>query len=319
MQLPLFEWIAAPSGSTDKSNIGPLVERFLDEHVLAKGLSPHSRRAYSADLRRLRDRVGTDRPVSTLSASTLHDHVLQLRAEGLREVSIRRHIASIRAFFVWLEGILAINRSPLRDAPMAVRLPLRLPRTLTAAEAALLLRVSESIEAERPMNWVMHRILVLLFATGVRISELLAVRVEDLSLNEGSVLINGKGSRERRVFVVGPAATAALRELIADRSFQSTGHLAVDSSGRHIQAARVRRWMKRLATTAGITRPFTPHVCRHTTATQLLEAGMDIRYVQRLLGHSSIATTQIYTHVADESLKVTLTNADPIGRMKRAG
>jgi len=145
----------------------------------------------------------------------------------------------------------------------------------------------------------------LLFATGIRVAELAALRDDDIDLTCGVITIIGKGSRQRRVYI----PDAEIRELIVTyRQARNSRHHLEDSfltnsRGGAASAQYIRKLVRKLAESAALTRRVTPHMFRHSVATYLLEEGVDIRYVQRLLGHRSIATTEIYTHVADEALK----------------
>ena len=161
-----------------------------------------------------------------------------------------------------------------------------------------------------------------LFATGLRISELTSIRLGDVSVREGSIQVRGKGDRERRVYMSGPSAVQTLATfVIARRRIASESDaLLVHPNGRRVTAEHLRRVLRGLGMRAGLTRRITPHMPRHTTATQLLEAGVDIRFVQRLPGHR-IATTQIYTHVSDRALRTRLAKAGILSRLAswRAG
>ena len=168
---------------------------------------------------------------------------------------------------------------------------------------------------------LMHFVLVTLFTTGLRIGELVMIRLPDISVREGVIQVRGKGNRERLVYVPGKQAMAVLRGFLEARRRIAGEHqeLLVSWEGTPISAQHIRKRLRRLAAMAGIVRRVTPHMLRHTAATQLLEAGVDIRVVQRLLGHASIATTQIYTHVSDAALKQRLTRANTLQRLGRDG
>jgi integrase/recombinase XerD len=153
----------------------------------------------------------------------------------------------------------------------------------------------------------------LLFATGVRVAELAAVRDEDIDLRAGVVAITGKGDRQRRVYI----PEGEIRDVLAtyrsarDERIRETDAFLVNSRGAAASPQYVRRLIRDLAEKASIVKRVTPHMFRHSLATYLLEEGVDIRYVQRLLGHRSIATTEIYTHVADAALKLHVTSKHP--------
>ena len=168
---------------------------------------------------------------------------------------------------------------------------------------------------------LLHFVVICLFATGLRVGELATVALAEIDAAEGSILVRGKGNRERRVFLPGAEAAAALRRYLDSRRAipSPLDRLLVTLSGTAISAQHLRRRITTLAENAGLTRRVTPHMLRHTAATQLIEAGVDIRFVQKLLGHASIATTQIYTQVSDTSLKATMERADTLGKVRRGG
>jgi integrase/recombinase XerD len=167
----------------------------------------------------------------------------------------------------------------------------------------------------------MQYVVVVLFTTGVRIGELLDLRLGDIHVRDGMIHVRGKGSRERRVFLPGREALVLTRRFLAARCQieTTTDRLFVSAEGCPITARRVRTLLSAMSGRAGITRHVTPHMLRHTAATQLLEAGVDIRFVQRLLGHASIATTQIYTLVRDVALRERLSRANTLARLSRRG
>jgi integrase/recombinase XerD len=163
----------------------------------------------------------------------------------------------------------------------------------------------------------MQFVLTTLLTTGIRIGELVSATRRDLSSADGVLHIKGKGDRERKVYLPGRQAHASMNAFLArrDRIRQAEDALLVTAEGFPVTSQQIRRRLKSLASFAGITRRVTPHMLRHTAATQLLEAGVDIRYVQRLLGHASIATTEIYTHVRDVALRDQLIRANTLGRI----
>jgi integrase/recombinase XerD len=155
----------------------------------------------------------------------------------------------------------------------------------------------------------------LMVATGIRVGELCRLQIDDLSPDASSVAIHGKGSRDRIAYISDVDLRANLRAFARTRQTVdgATAPLFVNRFGRKIKPQSVRAKLHRLARRAGLTRRLTPHMLRHTAATLLIETGVDIRIVQRLLGHSSIATTELYTHVSDQALKRTLDKANILG------
>jgi integrase/recombinase XerD len=158
--------------------------------------------------------------------------------------------------------------------------------------------------------------ILLLFTTGMRVAELCALRVSDIDLDRRTLRIRGKGDRERQVFLVSTDVVAELRAYLREHKLGGAPHsaLLVTATGGGVSTDRVRAGLRRIAEVAGLARRITPHMLRHSAATSLLEAGVDIRFVQRLLGHRSISTTEIYTHVSDESLKQAVVKAKILAR-----
>jgi integrase/recombinase XerD len=153
--------------------------------------------------------------------------------------------------------------------------------------------------------------LELLLATGIRVGELIRLRPADLDLAEGVLRVIGKGNRQRVVFLPGTRVRRLLDSYLARRAALQprAESLFVADDLRPITAPGVRAFLKEIAKSAGLSRRVTPHLLRHTAATLLLEAGVDIRFVQRLLGHASIMTTQLYTHVSDKALQTAISRA----------
>lgn len=157
----------------------------------------------------------------------------------------------------------------------------------------------------------------LMVGTGIRVGELCKLRIDDLSPDGSSLRIHGKGSRDRVAYIIDRRLGLELCNLASKRR-QIGGDceaLFVNRRGSELKTQSVRSKLRRYATELGLTRRVTPHMLRHTAATLLIETGVDIRFVQRLLGHASIATTEIYTHVSDEALKSTLERANVLARL----
>jgi integrase/recombinase XerD len=238
----------------------------------------------------------------------------------LKESSVKRRMAALKVLFRWLERDEAIALTPFHRLDLAIRLPHRLPRALGPDDMRRLLRRADAEAADGSFAAVLlHFAVVFLFATGVRVGELVALDLDAVDAEHAAILIRGKGNRERRVFLPGAEAALVLRRYLAARAriaAESVGtRLLVAADATPVTAQHLRRRLATLAGRAAITRRVTPHMLRHTAATQLIEAGVDIRFVQKLLGHASIATTQIYTQVSDASLKATLERANTVGRV----
>lgn len=154
-------------------------------------------------------------------------------------------------------------------------------------------------------------------STGMRVGELCKIRLEDVAPDGASIRIHGKGSRDRVAYISGNDLRQDLRAAVTgrQRTSQNIGPLFLNRLGRPIKPQSIRGKLRRYAVDVGLARRVTPHMLRHTAATLLIETGVDIRFVQRLLGHSSIATTEIYTHVSDEALRTTLERADVLATL----
>lgn len=257
---------------------------------------------------------------SSIGRDELRGYVgAMLRDEGLKEASVKRRMATVKQLFKWLEREEAISVNPFHRLDLCIRLPRRLPRALAVEDIRKLLDRARHEAEQRDTHSarMMHFVVIALFVTGLRVGELAGACLHDLHEAEGVILVRGKGNRERRVYLPGELARATLQTYLeARRKISTSGdQLLISSSGAAVTPPRIRRRLAALAIRASISRHITPHMLRHTAATQLIEAGVDIRFVQKLLGHASIATTQIYTQVSDTSLRTTLEQADTLGRV----
>lgn len=294
-------------------NIAPRFTQFL-QHCERQGLSRHTCRAYSSDLKDFQKwSLGAGMP--DLDKTAIGHWISDMRERGLGPATIRRRVACLKVTCRWLEeeGLLPAN--PFHHLRTRIRLPKTLPKALNRSELEALLRqarkeADEALGLSKQTNWLAVE---LLFATGIRVSELCGIRLRDLDLENDAIRIHGKGNRERLVYLVDHGAQALLRRYLRERKSLLPDSEAVLLTGRRTPATPdfIRRNLHALVARAGISRRVTPHMLRHSAATHLLEAGVDIRFVQRLLGHSSISTTEIYTHVSDVSLHALLAERNP--------
>jgi len=300
------------------SQLQTAIDGYLTFLAAERGLSPATIKAYRGDLADYAASRGTtgawakgpDAARRYLAARTRRG---RRNDPGLAPTSLRRRAAAIKGFyrFAFGEGLIGTDVAAHLDLP---RMPRLLPETLTQAEVERLLAApAEDALLDRAL-------LELLYAAGLRISEALNLDLEDLSLDGAFVRVIGKGDRERLV-PVGEVAVAALRawidgpraELLAAHHVAPLrgGPLLLGRSGRRL--ARQQAWaiVKRAAAAAGLAAPVSPHTLRHSFATHLLEGGADLRIVQELLGHASISTTQLYTHVTGERIREVYARAHP--------
>jgi integrase/recombinase XerD len=291
-----------------------LVREYLSFLQVEKGLSKNSVESYRRDLTRLKaeaERLG--RMPEALAKDEMTQFVMSLSREGLGPRSVSRALSAARGFFRFLLLDGHIKADPTADI-MAPQGGQKLPRFLTEEEVGRLLAVPDTTTPEG----VRDRALVeLLYATGLRVSELASLTVGSVDVDRGILFCMGKGSKQRHV-PVGRSAVewlqryqSARRVLLAGRESQ---RLFVGYLGAPVTRQNVWAMLKRHAAKAQI-RGVTPHVLRHSFATHLLEHGADTRSVQAMLGHSDLATTQIYTHVTGERLRTVYERHHP--RAKR--
>jgi integrase/recombinase XerD len=309
---------ASVFGAPPRTGLDRAIEAYLTFLAAERGLAPATILAYRGDLADFADARGSardwadgpDAAVRYLAARTRRGRRLD---PGLAPTSLRRRAAAIKGFyrFAFGEGLIPIDVAAHLDLP---RMPRLLPETLTQAEVVRLL---DAPAADALLD---RALLELLYAAGLRISEALNLDSEDLSLDGAFVRVIGKGDRERLV-PVGEVALDALRTwldgpraaLLAQHHVAPVrgGPVLLGRSGRRL--ARQQAWtiVKRAAARAGLSGRVSPHTLRHSFATHLLEGGADLRIVQELLGHASISTTQLYTHVTGERIREVYARAHP--------
>jgi integrase/recombinase XerD len=273
-------------------------------------LSPHTIRAYELDLARFSQFLGARAAITACDKTVIHNYVGHLfDVCALKETSVKRHLATLRSLFRWLEEEGDVGEDPFRGARIRIRMPKRLPRVIARSDLRRLLL------HERPhafCDLTGYVATELLFATGMRVSELAGLLDAAVDVEEGTITIVGKGNRQRRVFVPDELKSLLRDYRIArDRCATSAETFLVNSRGDAASAQMIRRLVRIHGERSAVRDRVTPHMFRHSVATYLLEEGVDIRYVQRLLGHRSISTTEIYTHVADAALKVRITERHP--------
>lgn len=293
-----------PAAVATTAIAGRWIESFVDYLRSECHLSENTVVAYHRDLRRFYVWVA-GRRIPQLSIQDLADYAQWLHKRKLAPASIGRHLASLRIFFRYLqlEGLLSENLAELLGSQ---KLWERVPHVLSPAMVEQLL---ESPQPAEPL-WRRDRALLeLLYATGCRASELSHLRLQDVRLDEGYCLCHGKGDKERLV-PLGRRAVLAVRDYLAHERPKfvegvspAPDWLLVSRRGMRLRRERIWELFKRFAARAGISPDMSPHTLRHSFATHLLAGGADLRQVQEMLGHASIATTQIYTHVDPARLK----------------
>jgi len=294
------------------------VDAFLSYAMAEAGLAHNSVEAYYRDLREFagfvaRRGVRSPREVTRAGVSV---YLLDLRKRGLSVSTVKRRTAAIRSFYRFLQREALIDHDPTLDLqpPRPVR---RLPRVLSEEEVARLLAMPD---AATPMGSRDRALLELMYASGLRVSEATGLDLGAVDLSEEIVRVTGKGSKER-IVPVGSQAIIALRAYLRGARpllarVRTSQALFVNRRGGRLTRQGCWKLLRGYARRAGITRPLTPHVLRHSFATHLLERGADLRAVQEMLGHASIGTTQMYTHVSRRRMKEIYALAHPRGGMR---
>jgi site-specific recombinase XerD len=298
--------------------------------LVTKDLSPHTIRAYDGDLIALERFLGGHARVERIDRDHLLTFMEDQRAQGLCSTTIRRRASGLRGFCRWLVSLRLLEHDPLEGTSVAVGRRRDLPRLVSTTDLTRLLlwlrtracasEASGSDEIlDRPHDSTTLLAVSLIVATGVRVGEVVSIQCQDIDLNGRSVRIVGKGRRERQVFLTNQWLKGYTRQYLGARASRDVqhAHLLLNRHDAPLTAAALRARLAKAASEAGLASRVTPHMLRHTAATQLIEAGVDIRYIQRLLGHASLSTTEIYTHVSDRALMRVVTNADVLGRRLR--
>lgn len=293
------------------------VDTYLAELTSERGYSAHTIRAYGndlADLVQFAEALG-ETDTANLDLETLRDWLWRASQAGLAASTLARRVSSARSFTAWLtrRGIVPADPGVRLRTPRAGR---RLPRVLTRAQMDEILTRLQHLAADGdPVAVRDVAVIELLYASALRVSELVGLDLADVDHDNRTVRVLGKGSKERVVPYGAPAATA-----IADYLARGRPELATDGSGEALllgaRGARLgtRTVYELVARELGElpgSGPAGPHALRHTAATHLLDGGADLRVVQELLGHASLATTQLYTHVSTERLRESYRLAHP--------
>ena len=289
------------------------IEQFLFHCRYEKNLSPKTLKAYSIDLRQVSEFLAANFPATHLEAidKTALRLYIKTLFTGLAEKSVKRKVASLKALFHFLEreDLIAIN--PFRKMDVRIKETKRLPRGLSLPDLKRLFQYIYQAKmtntgSEAPQYRTLVRdiaVVETLFATGARVTEVCHLRLDDVDLAQGRIRILGKGARERLLQLPAQDTLEALIDYKALWLKSTPLHpfFFHNGLGRRLSEQSVRTMLRRHATRAGLALHLTPHMLRHSVATLLLEQGVDIRYIQHFLGHSSITTTQIYTAICDHS------------------
>lgn len=304
------------------------IDSFLFHCRYEKNLSPRTLSAYDTDLRQFAAAVSPAGAgdVSLVDKAELRPYIQRL-FEPYSEKTVKRKVATLKAFFGYLERDGTIDFTPFRKMEVRIKETRRVPRTIPLTEVERLFQHMYAQRSAGPHSGLEEFILLrdtavleAIFATGARVSEVCHLRLGDVDLADGWVRILGKGARERVVQICDDSVVAALEAYRSARDVATPcdTYFFLNRQGRRLSEQSVRNLLRSHAARAGVDGPVRPHLLRHSVATLLLEEGVDIRHIQHLLGHSSIATTQIYTHVNARNQREVLTSKHPRRRVRIA-
>ena len=281
------------------------IDEFIEYLSLVRGLSPHTCRSYRTDLERFsRWCERSDIDPRTATHRDLRLYLSELTSAGYARPTLARTATTLRVFYDYLvdeKGVIEGNPASRLDTPKQVR---ALPKTLSGEEIEALLASPDRTTLDGMRD---AALLELMYAAGARVAELSSLDITRLDLREGTVRLEGKGSKERIVPLY-PAAISALQAYLdgARDALQRNGverAVFLSTRGNRLSEDAIRRIVKKHAKLAGVGTAVSPHTFRHSFATDLLSGGADLRSVQELLGHANLSTTQIYTHVSAAHLK----------------
>lgn len=298
------------------------IRTYLDDCRYIKGLSEKTIKAYSIDLRQFESFV---KELDDWIAKSILDSYIKDIYINYKPRSAKRKIACIKAFFHYLELEEILEDNPFHKIKIKHKESISLPKTIPVNIITKLLHAayadatSENSSATCIRSAIRNvAVIELLFSTGMRVNELCKLKKNDVDLKNRHIKVNGKGSKERYIYITNESVMAALKmyqeHFIQD--IECTNYFFINSRGTQLSEQSVRFMIKKYEDKIGSNIHITPHMFRHTVATLLLEEDVDIRYIQELLGHSSITTTQIYTHISLSAQKRVLKKKHPRNKIK---
>lgn len=295
------------------------IKEFILHCVIEKNLSPKTLKAYQIDLKQVLNFLGP-KIATDITKQDLRDYLSSL--SQLKPKSIKRKVATLKTFFNYMEFEDKIAINPFRKMRIKIKEPQNLPRVIDMSDILKIFKVCylrknsitdrEGVAFRKAIRNIV--ILELLFSTGARVSEIAGLKKETVHLGSGSIIIKGKGNKERIIQVCNKETLSVLRQyyiLCEKNIFESGNWFLTNRLNKKLSDQSIRNIVKAIAKEAGLSNLITPHMFRHSFATLLLEKEVDIKYIQSLLGHSSINTTQIYTHVNRKHQKQILNDKHP--------
>lgn len=303
-------------------NLNKAVEEFIFHCTYEKNLSEKTLKAYKIDLKQfLIFKNSKETNIEDINKYLLKEYLKKQYELQLKEKTIKRKFATLKALFTYLEFEEHILISPFRKMKLSIKEPQRLPKTIELKEIKkMFLYAYHKKHTYKDENSYTYKsiirdiaVLELLFATGMRVTEVCNIKTKDFSSNYNELKIIGKGNKQRNIHICNQEVKQALKDYktyFKDK-IEENSYFFINRFNSNLSEQSVRFMIKKYQTNAKVKKHITPHMFRHSFATLLLEEGVDIRYIQQLLGHSSISTTQIYTKVSQKQQKKILINKHP--------
>lgn len=292
-----------------------LLEKYLGECKTRKNLNQKTIKAYAIDLRQFMEYAKE----KDCTKELINQYFDCLYERYSKPKTVKRKIASIRALFNFLSYEDYISINPFEKIRIQFKEPKILPRTIQMSYMKKIIersyqKIQDSSTDYKEKHAVRNAAVIeLLFSTGIRVSELCNIKRKEINLEDGELLIFGKGAKERMLQIGNENVLNILKSYatLYEDDLKDSEYFFLNKNKERLSEQSVRILLKTLETEIGLEQHITPHMLRHTFATQLLEEDVDIRYIQRILGHSSISTTQIYTHVSSHKQKEILVMKNP--------
>ena len=304
--------MAESASHHDNSPLLPTIKLYVRYLRLERNLSPNTIEAYRNDLAHLEAfLMRNNLKLENVTLEQLHTFAASLHEYGITPRSQARVLSGVRSFFRFLvlDGVVESDPTELLEWPS---LPEHLPVVLTLEEID---RIEDSIDLSKAEGARNRAIIEVLFSCGLRVSELVNMKLSDLYLEDRMLLVRGKGNKERLV-PVSNKAIADLKRWVFDRNLMKIkpgedDYVFLNRRGAHLTRTMILIMVKRQAEEAGIKKTISPHTFRHSFATALLQGGADLRSIQAMLGHEKIDTTLVYTHISNEQLRKAILEHHP--------
>ena len=293
------------------------MEQYLEFCKYRKELNRNTLKAYRIDLEQYLSFIKKD----FLLKARIEEYITELHKK-YKQKTVKRKIASIKAFYRYLEEEERLEGSnPFTKIRVKFKETESLPRIIPRNDIERLLNYMYDVMKQSGQEATIYRdlaVIEMFFATGARVYEISNLKIQDIDLDNGIIKLFGKGSKERYVQIGSPEVLEVVKEYyrLNQQEIDKSGFFFVNRQGKRFSEQSIRRMIRKYSCQAGISIHITPHMFRHSVATYLLEEGVDIMYIQKILGHSSIKTTQIYLHIASKKQMEILKERHPRNQMR---